>query len=207
MDCLRFKHPCSIIIAGPSGSGKSCLVNEILDNLNLFKNFPKKHNIVWSYGQPAFERRSGVRYLEHIPSEKELNSLKPDLLIIDDMMVESSKDNHLLNIFTKFSHHKRISVIFIIQNLFFKSPIMRSLSLNAHYIFLMKNPRDRSQIMHLARQVYPEDMNFLIKAYKAATKYPYTHFRLDLTPDTPDKYRFCSRITSKPLLFYPRNVC
>ena len=74
-------------------------------------------------------------------------------------MRESSCDV-ILDLFTKGSHHKNISVIFIMQNIFHKGKSQRDIRLNTKYIVLYKNPRDRAQIQHLARQVHPEDPNF-----------------------------------------------
>ena len=73
------------------------------------------------------------------------------------------------DLFTKGSHHKNISVMFITQNIFHKSTHSRDISLNASYIVLFKNPRDRAQIQHLVRQIYPEDSKFLQEAYQDAT--------------------------------------
>ena len=94
------------------------------------------------------------------------------------------------DIFTRGSHHKNISIIFITQNLFHKGNGQRDISLNANYIVLFKNPRDRAQIGHLARQVFPEDSKFLIEAYHDATVKPHSYMLLDLMQSTPDEYRF-----------------
>jgi len=59
----------------------------------------------------------------------------------------------------------------------------------------MKNPRDKSQIMHLATQMYPRNSRFFIDAYNDATEKPYSYIKLDLTPNTPDKFRLSTRLT------------
>jgi len=61
-------------------------------------------------------------------------------------------------LFTKGSHHRNISLILITQNLFHQGPSSRDISLNIMYIAVFKNPRDKTQIVHLARQVYPENI-------------------------------------------------
>jgi hypothetical protein len=75
------------------------------------------------------------------------------------------------------------------QNLFPKGSEMRNISLNSNYIVLMKNSRDRAQIRHLARQIYPGKSKFLIDAYEEATKEPYGYLLLDFRNTTPDKIR------------------
>ena len=43
---------------------------------------------------------------------------KGNLIVIDDQMIEAGKDNRIVNLFTKGSHHRNLSVIYIVQNLF-----------------------------------------------------------------------------------------
>lgn len=47
------------------------------------------------------------------------------------------------------------------------------MSLNAHYIDLFKNPRDKAQIRHLAQQVCHENTTILQQAYRDATAQPH----------------------------------
>jgi len=46
--------------------------------------------------------------------------------------------------FTKISHHRNVSVVYLTQNVFDKNKYARTISLNAHYLVLIKNPRDAS---------------------------------------------------------------
>jgi hypothetical protein len=59
------------------------------------------------------------------------------------------------DLFTKGSHHRNISVILITQNIFHQAKHCQDISLNAKYLVILKNVRDRSQFSHLA-QVYPK---------------------------------------------------
>jgi hypothetical protein len=43
----------------------------------------------------------------------------------------------------------------ITQNVFNRNKYYRTINLNTHYMVLFKNPRDMSQIMALAHQMYP----------------------------------------------------
>ena len=49
-------------------------------------------------------------------------------------------DETVANLFTKGSHHRNVSVVFLAQNLLPKNKCARTMSLNAHYIVLFKNP-------------------------------------------------------------------
>ncbi len=53
---------------------------------------------------------------------------------------------------------------------------------------IFKNPRDRAQIGHLARQVYPLDSKFLLEAYQDVTKDPHSYLLLDLSQRALESY-------------------
>ena len=137
-------------------------------------------------------KKNKIEFREGLPRSEDYSSdpLSPKLVIIDDLMRESSSCDAIVDLFTKGSHHKNLSVILISQNLFHQGRGQRDISLNANYIVVFKNPRDRAQIRHLARQVYPDDPKFLEEAYYDATSRPHGYLLLDLKQSTPDEYRF-----------------
>lgn len=151
---------------------------------------PTPKHIVWSYGIEQADLRArlsdhGVQFVEGLP---DIESLEEDtLLIIDDQMNET--DERVSNLFTKGSHHKRVSVIYIVQNLFGKNKHMRTISLNAHYVVLFKNPRDASQATHLGKQMYPSKLKYFQEAYKDATGRAHGYLLCDLRQETPDQLR------------------
>ena len=79
----------------------------------------------------------------------------------------TSTDYRVVDIFTKISHHRNLSVVYLTQNLF--NNHTRTLSLNSPYIVLFKNERDATQVANLARQMYPGKRVFIIEAFKNAT--------------------------------------
>ena len=113
-------------------------------------------------------------------------------------------ENYVCDLFKKGSHRRNISVILITQNLFHQGKNCREISLNAKYIFVLKNVRDRDQFSHLARQVLPHDSKGLLLAYLHATKAPYGYLLLDLSEDTDDSLRFrtCIFPNEAPPLMY-----
>ena len=66
-------------------------------------------------------------------------------------------------------------------------------------MILTKNPRDKSQINNLARQLYPENIKFLLEAYNDATSKEYEYLVVDMKADTPQKFRVRTRITTEEL--------
>ena len=110
-------------------------------------------------------------------------------MVIDDLMSAATKDTRICDLFTKGSHHRNLSVLCLLQNMYYHGRENRSMSLNSHYLVLFKNPRDQQQIMVLARQMYPDNSQGFLTAYRGATEKPYGHLVVDLKPDTPDDQR------------------
>jgi hypothetical protein len=147
---------------------------------------------------------AAIEFHEGLPRPEDYSNdpLCPKLVIIDDFMRESSSSEVIVDLFTKGSHHKNLSVILISQNLFHQGRGQRDISLNTNYIVVFKNPRDRAQIRHLARQVYPDDPKFLEEAYYDATSQPHGYLLLDLKQSTPDEYRFRTCIFPEDTVHY-----
>ena len=64
-------------------------------------------------------------------------------MVIDDHMEDAGGDERIVNLFTRGSHHRNLSVIYILQNVFHQGKGSRSISLNSHYLVLLKNPWDQ----------------------------------------------------------------
>ena len=113
-----------------------------------------------------FDNYPGVEFHDGLPVVSSVDGKKRTLLLINDLM--TSKDDRVVDIFTKISHHRNLSVVYLTQNLFSKSKQTRTLSLNSHDIVLFKNARDPTQVTNLARQMYPGKSAFTIEALKNA---------------------------------------
>ena len=164
--------------------------------------YPPPEQIVWCYGewQHGYEALKGVEFVEGLPQMERFDGQKRTLLIIDDLMSEA--DDRVSNLFTKKSHHCNISVIYIVQNIFDKNKQHRTVSLNAHYMVVFKNPRDASQITHLAKQMYPGNVKFLQEAFRDATKEPHGYLVLDLKQSTEENMRVRSKVLDDVQVVY-----
>lgn len=184
----RLQHPFTCIIAGPTACGKSTFVKNILAQKESMI-YPVPDRVVWFYGewQPLYETIPGVEFIEGLPDVKHLDVKQNTLVILDDLMTETDKS--VSNLFTKGSHHKSTSVMHLVQNLFDKNKHTRTISLNAHYLIIFKNPRDASQISHLGKQMYPGHVRFLQEAFADATSKAYGYLLVDLKQDTPEHLR------------------
>jgi hypothetical protein len=94
-------------------------------------------------------------------------------------MAQSGKEKRISGLFTKGSHHRNLSIIYIVQNIFHQGKKMRNVSPNAHYIVLFMSPRDKQQISMLVRQVDPGRVQEFMRGYEDATSRPHGYFMLD----------------------------
>ena len=139
-----------------------------------------------------FDDFTNVQFIEGLPEMNLFDGKQPTLLVLDDLM--SATNDNVSDLFTRISHHHNVFVVYITQNLFHKSKQNRTMSLNAHYIVLLKNPRDATQVATLGRQMYPGKSKFLIEAFKDATQKPYGYLFLDMKPETEEIYRVRTNI-------------
>ena len=80
-------------------------------------------------------------------------SIRPDdrnLLTLDDQMDEARDSKTLSKLFTKGSHQRNFTVIYLVQNVFTQSKSQRTVSLNSHYNVVFRNRRDASKFRTLA---------------------------------------------------------
>ena len=185
----RLQHPFTCLIAGPTGCGKSYFVIKLIQ-ANFIE--PPPERIVWCYSewQYLYTTIQGVEFVDGLHFESDPQ--KRTLVIIDDLMHETNEK--VTKLFTKGSHHGNLSVIYLVQNLFGKNKELRTISLNTHYMIVFKNPRDGSQITHLAKQMFPRNVKYLQEAFTDATSTPHGYLLVDLKQETPDHIRLRTNI-------------
>lgn len=179
---FKLKHPSTCIIIGPSQSGKSSLVREMIRS-RAYDSDIKRVKWCYSYSAQWFLEEPTFEFIGEIPEKYE----KGDLIVIDDFMHRLNEK--IADLFIAASHHCGLSVILILQNIFPRVNFMRDISLNAHYIILFKNPRDAAQVNCLGRQIYPKNSKFFADAYIKATTKEYGYLVVDLHPQTSEEYR------------------
>ena len=153
---FRFKHPFTSMTHGMTKSGKAAWVLSLLHQASEAIYLPPER-IVWCYSQwqPAYTEMlvamPHIEFIKGIPTALEQDSNyyvnKQNLIVFDNQMINASKDNRIVNLFTR-----GYSEIYIVQNsnLFHQGKGSRSISLNSHYLLLFKNPRDKLQNLTLA---------------------------------------------------------
>lgn len=206
---FTLKNSSSMMVAGPTQSGKSTFVHTLLNNLDIFEQPPSK--IYYFYGalnDAILKLPSHVIIHEGLPDN--FNDIEPNsLIVLDDLMHESKNDSNLTNAFTRSVHHKKLFVINITQNFYEQSGDARTRRLNVQYIVLFKNPADVTQVNTLGRQMYPTCPKFLPAVYNEVTRRPHGYLFIDLKQETPDEYRIRSNILPNqfPMLTFHQKNC
>ena len=197
------QHPFTCIVAGCTQSGKTVWVKSLLENAQKSIS-PPPQRIIWCYGQwqhsyfDMMRTMPGIEFNQGIPEDIDnadyLDVSQRNLIVLDDLMAQSGKYKRIADLFTKGSHHRNLSIIYIAQNIFHQGKEMRNISLNAHYIVLFKSPRDKQQISMLARQINPGKVQGFMRSYEDATNRPHGYLMLDLKPTTGDQQRLKTNV-------------
>ena len=64
-------------------------------------------------------------------------------------MEEAGNDKRVLDLFTKKSHHRGVTVLYLWLDLFPPGQLGKTISSNAHYVIYFKNPHDKTGLRTL----------------------------------------------------------
>ena len=121
--------------------------------------------------------------LEEFRNKKCSNEKENILVIIDDLMVDLNAE--LCKLFTIYSHHMNISVMFLVQNLFYQQKFMRTITLNSQYLIIFNNKRDVNQIRVLGNQLFSgKNVEAFQDVYKEIVKKPFSYMLIDIHPES-----------------------
>lgn len=184
--------PATVVLSGTTSSGKSTWIEKFLRE-QMFDKQPDK--IFYCYGvyQKQFERMSDIQFVHGLPdSFNQFHGPNHNLVIIDDLQDEVSASKAVERLFTRDSHHKNLSVVYINQNLFYQGKHSRTIALNTHYTVLFRNPRANSQIRILRSQT---GLKNLEEAYNDVMKNSrFGYLLIDLSPFSKTDYKLRTNI-------------
>ena len=178
----------------------------------LFTPIPSK--IIYCYGiyqKELDELARDLPNIELIGFPKNLYELieghDSSLIVLDDLMLQSSNDQHMSDLFTRGSHHHGISVLYLTQNLFPPGKLSRTISLN-YYMVIFRNPRNSLGTSTLAKQMFPKHTNYLMEAFDDATSKPYGYLMIDCHQLTPENMRLRTNILpgERQMIVYVRRT-
>ena len=179
---LKLIHPFSLIVSGPTSSGKSTLLFQILDNLHQ-NTTPVIEKVVYIYGiyQDIFKNYPNIFFTDNLDF-MDCSTEVPTVIILDDLMSVLNNSKKLEELFTRGVHHKKVSVVLTLQNLFYHGGVMKTLRDNAMYIALTKHIQDVSKLDTFARQLESKNSNYFKESYADAVSKKYGYLFCDLHP-------------------------
>ena len=188
---FTFQHPFSMLVVGPTQSGKTAFVEQMFEEPRFTFPTKRKGQILWFYNQwqPRYEAMIdlGVKFEEGLPdwseSLQELDPKMHHILVFDDLMHQAVNSPLLSRLFTQ-GRHRNASVILLMQNMFPKGKYNTDISRNAQYLVLFRSPSDRKQINTIAERIFAENRFKFMQIYSKATSVPYGYVLIDNHPRT-----------------------
>ena len=195
--CLQV--PFSMIVAGPSNSGKTTFVYDLLNNAD--RVIEKKIDyVIWFYGQTlpsmTHDMKGEVKFIHGLPSSFD-EHIQPGLngvFVFDDLMKECENNSMIGEFFTKRCHHEKLNVIYLSQNLFSDGKERKTLSKNATYLVVFNTPLDQTISHSLARKLMPKNINTFHDIFIEATKTPHSYLFVDGHQKSPAEIRLRGKI-------------
>ena len=192
---FNFRHKFSLLIVGPTQSGKTYFVQQILKHNRIVYEEQKSIRIFWYYNQwqECYEDLKtslgkSIRFERGVPelSENlcEINPRYNNIIILDDLMAEATDSPVVSRLFTQ-GRHRNASVILLLQNMFPKGEYNTDISRNAQYLALFRSPSDRKQIGIIGERMFDKNRVHFMNAYYKETEKPFGYLLVDNKPDTP----------------------
>lgn len=186
---IKFHGNHNCIIFGQTGVGKTHYLLEVIRQ-KLVHPFPKNIFYMYNVYQDFMStwnqtENSPITFIKGLQFDK-VDTSEPSMLIIDDLVLSNNKE--VGEMFVLGTHHKKISLFYITQNLFMNCPIFRIMSANAHYFVIFHTQRHFRQVMTLGNQIFVgEDLKRITNAYKKASLNPRGFIVLSFTPLLPQE--------------------
>ena len=196
---LYFKHPSTSLLSGPKCCAQTRFVRRILVE-RLIDLFPTRIIRVYSEWQEDYDKIKTIHpeiELMKGYSDDIYDCLEPsdrNLLILDDQMSEASNTKSLANLCTKVSHHRNLTIYYLVQNMFDQGRSSRTVSLNSHYTVVFRNLKDQSQFRTMAHWILPKNSDWLLDEYADATVRPFGYLVIDSSPKCNPIFRFQTNI-------------
>ena len=113
---------------------------------------------------------------------------RPGMLILDDLMQETTKSPQITQLLTHGTHHLDLFIITLSQNLYPGGQEEASQNRNYHYTVLFKNPADTRYVKALGNR-WLGDSAFW-QMYQKAAHRPFGYFMIDHHPRTNEAICF-----------------
>ncbi len=201
---IPFEAATTMCVSGASRAGKTTWVIRLLKNMDQMYT-EKVYGVLWCYSiwQPKFDQLEreipNIQFHRGIPSEEMIEQFADGsshkLMVIDDQVDSITKSETVQDICLRGSHHRRLSLVYMTQNLFFQGRYAKSIQVNTCYNVLLANPRDVTQIATLSRQVFPHKSKAIVEAFEDITTHTkFGYLVVDTSPYAKPEYKLRTNI-------------
>ena len=192
---FNFRHKFLLLVVGPTQSGKTYFVQQILEHNRIVYEEQKSTDIFWYYNQwqECYEELKkslgkSIRFERGVPELSEdlceINSHYNNIIILDDLIAEATDSPVASLLFTQ-GRHRNASVILLLQNMFPKGKYNTNISRNAKYLALFRSPCDRKQIGIIGERMFGKNRVPFMNAYYKETEKPFGCLLVDNKANTP----------------------
>jgi len=208
----QFHDFSNVLIGGVAQGGKSTFTKDLL--LAASKLFPTPPSLIiycYKSWEPLLneleEKLPNLKLTSTLPNEEEIKEIVTNqahtIIVFDDICTEIGHNPFFEALYTRLSHHLKITPILITQNLNSGGRFMGSVLKNTHYTILLRSPRFFSTIKAIGGQL--SDYCALKEIYQEICQTMYNYLVIDLHPNTPSKLKYRTNIlnkTSEPTIVY-----
>lgn len=174
--------PCTVLIVGPSCSGKTTLAIELIKHEREIFTNPFQH-YYWCLPEGSeapleIQNRSNFQIQHGVPDGATLPH--HSLIVLDDLQHAQCMNTVLLH--TVHSHHRSQTIISLNHSLFPKNRFQRDLTQSTKYVIVCRNPRDSQAFYRFALQLETGcRARSLYHSYIDACSRPFGYLLCDLT--------------------------
>ena len=208
---FRLENDSTMIISGPSKSGRSCFVINMIKHKDTLFRHPIQR-VWWFYGiESSFHeelKTLNVHMKQGLPSQDDFSQIERyDLVILDDLQQESKTREDITNLFLKATHHKEFFAVQINQYIYGDKE-QRMRNSNVHYYVAFNNPRNQQQLGQFVSKMFPRgNVNHIYRIFhdilNKEGKYGYLF--IDFTPQCEPNLRLRSNLFKSPMLVFKLN--
>ena len=201
-----FKHPFTMTVSGPTGSGKTWLIKDIFRH-NIIFPAPQRVLILFKRWQPLYDEIKKIipyaEFIQGIPTDLDHDDFfdvaKNNLILMDDLQSTTANDPRIADLFTEGSHHRNLSVINLTQTLFPPGKNSATLRRNTQYMIIFKSPMSQDQVKTLGTFMFPGRLDQFLRVFNEATSKPHGYLVIDAKQSTPEYERFKTDIIQESI--------
>ena len=206
MDNFKFEPYSSIGFVGGSQTGKTSMINTIICNLDRYFKDPVPEFILYCYSkyQDSFDKvkeclQDKVLFHQDMPPESMIKEIgkkyKNPIIIFEDIFEKYIDTKKMLSLFLEGVHHDRLTVFYVLHNLFFASKNRRSLQLSTQYYVIFPTKSDGLSYEMFARRMGSErSKEFKEVLLDVMKDRRYCSAVIDLHPGSYSKFMVWSKI-------------